>query len=593
LRFEKHIILKIKNMQKNAIKLLTVVAGSAVLLTGCDGLGKMIKKQNLITHEVTPKPLEMHGDTVAFTVSGKYPANIFAKKAVVTLTPVLKYNGGGEKALESVTLLGEKAVGNGQKIPYAKGGSYSKSFRTAYEPGMKNAVLEVRAEAAVKKKKKEFKGVKLADGTIVTPLLVRNDEKGIFAKDNFVKTTPVNQVTHIYYVINQSVVRPAEMKSEEMKTFNGFVASNLSNTTWYDFKGIDVSAYASPDGETERNENLAQDRAKSAINAMSGEFKKNKNKDITFGKTKEGYKIVTTREDWEGFKGMMEASTMKDKDLILRVLTMYSDPDQRRKEIKNLAETYKELKDQVLPKLRRAEITMMVDKKSRTDEMISRLAMSNPDSLSIEELLYGATLTQDLNTKLSIYQSAEKIYPNDWRASNNLGVAYLMNNKTDDAKAAFDRAAKNANGNPIVANNQGIIAAKAGDRRTAMDMYKKASGAGGEVNYNMGIVNVRDGKYADAVSNFGSYKGFNLALAQLLNGNPESVNTTLDASNEKDMALAHYLRAIAAARKGDSANGMASLKTAIEKDGSLKAMAKDDCEFLKWRENADFKALVQ
>ena len=579
-------------MQKNAIKLLTVVASSAVLLTACDGLGKMIKKQNLITHEVTPKPLEMHGDTVAFTVSGKYPAKLFAKKATVTLTPVIKYNGGGEKALEQVVLLGEKAVGNGQKIAYEKGGSYSKTFRTPYEAGMKNAVLEVRAEGSVKKKKKEFKGVKLADGTIVTPLLVRNDEKGIFAKDNFVKTTPVNQVTHIYYVINQSVVRPSEMKSEEMKTFNSFVDANLSNTAWYDFKGIDVSAYASPDGETERNENLAQDRAKSAINAMTGTFKKNKSKDITFGKNKDGYKIVTTREDWEGFKGMMEASTMKDKDLILRVLTMYSDPDQRRKEIKNLAETYKELKDQILPKLRRAEITMLVDKKSRTDEMISRLAMSNPDSLSIEELLYAANLTQDLNTKLSIYQSAEKLYGNDWRASNNLGVVYLMNNKTEDAKAAFERAATNAGGNPIVSNNQGIIAAKAGDRRTAMDLYQKAAGAGSEVNYNMGIVNVRDGKYADAVSNFGEYKGFNLALAQLLNGNAESVGATLDASNEKDMALAHYLRAIAAARKGDSANGLASLKAAIEKDGSLKDMAKDDCEFLKWRENADFKALV-
>lgn len=579
-------------MQKNTIKLLTVVAGSAVLLTACDGLGKMIKKQNLITHEVTPKPLEMHGDTVAFTISGKYPAKLFAKKAIVTLTPVIKYNGGGEKALEPVTLLGEKAVGNGQKIPYEKGGTYSKSFRTVYEGGMKNAILEVRASGAVKKKTKEFKAVKMADGTIITPLLVRNDEKGILAKDAFVKTTPMNQVSHIYYVINQSSVRPAEMKSEEMKTVSKFIGDNLSNTTWYDFKGIDVSAYASPDGETSKNENLAQDRAKSGIAAMTGEFKKNKSKEVKFGKEKDQYKVVTTREDWEGFKSMMEASTMKDKDLILRVLTMYSDPEQRRKEIKNLSETYKELKDQVLPKLRRAEITVMVDKKSRTDEMITRLCNSNPDSLSIEELLYGATLTTDVNTQMNIYKAAERLYPNDWRSSNNLGVTYLMTNKTDDAKAAFERAAKNANGNAVVANNQGIIAAKAGDRRAAMELYKKASGAGSEVNYNMGIVNVRDGKYADAVTNFGSYKGFNLALAQLLNGNPESVGTTLDASNEKDMALAHYLRAIAAARKGDMTGGMASLKTAIEKDGSLKAAAKEDCEFLKWRENADFKSLT-
>ncbi|HXB39568.1 MAG TPA: hypothetical protein VNZ49_03440 [Bacteroidia bacterium] len=579
-------------MQKNAIKLLTVIAGSAVLLTACDGLGKMIKKQNLITHEVTPKPLEMHGDTVAFTVTGKYPAKLFAKKAIVTLTPVIKYNGGGEKALEPVTLLGEKAVGNGQKIAYEKGGTYSKSFRTVYEGGMKNAILEVRASGAVgKKKPKEFKAVKLADGTIITPLLVRNDEKGILAKDAFIKVTPMNQVTHIYYVIAQSVVRPTEMKSEEMKNISAFIMANLHNTLWYDFKGIDVSAYASPDGETDKNEKLAQDRAKTATDAMVGTFRKHEKKDITFGKTKEQYKTITTREDWEGFKSMMEASTMKDKDLILRVLTMYSDADQRRKEIKNLAETYKELKDQVLPKLRRAEITVMVDKKSRTDEMITRLCNSNPDSLSIEELLYGATLTTDVNTQMNIYKAAERLYPNDWRSSNNLGVTYLMTNKTDDAKAAFERAAKNASGNAIVANNQGIILAKAGDRRGAMDMYNKAGGAGSEVNYNKAIVQVRDGKYADAVTNFGNYKGFNLALAQLLNGNGESVGATLDASNEKDMALSYYLRAIAAARKGD-ASGLTFLKTAIEKDGSLKAMAKDDCEFLKWRENADFKAMT-
>jgi len=582
-------------MQNNTIKLLSVVAGSAILLSACDGLGKMIKKQDLITHDVTPKPLEEKADSVAFTISGKYPAKIFAKKATLTITPVIKFNGGGEKALEPVTLLGEKAVGNGQKIPYATGGTYSKTFNTAYEPGMKNAILELRAKGAVKKKEKEFKGVKIADGTIVTPLLVRNDEKGIFAKDAFVKTAPANQVTRIFYAINQSNVRPGEMKSEEMKGVSKFIQENLNNT-WYDFKGVEVSAYASPDGETDKNIHLAEDRAKSAESAMMNEFKAAKSKDKktenAFGKEKSQYKTGTTREDWEGFKAAMEKSTMKDKDLVLRVLTMYSDPEQRRKEIKNLAATYKELAEEILPKLRRAEITIMVDKKSRTDEMITRLTTTHPDSLSIEELLYGATLTTDVNAKLAIYQAAEKQYSTDWRASNNLGVAYLMNNKTDDAKGAFERAAKAANGNPIVMNNTGIIYSKAGDRKTAMDYYNKAAGAGTEVNYNKGILDVRNGKYTEAVSDFGAYKGFNLALAQLLNGNPESVNITIDASNEKDMAMSTYLKSVAAARKGDATGGLAFLKTAIEKDASLKAMAKDDCEFLKWRDNADFKSLT-
>ena len=585
-------------MQNNTIKLLSVVAGSAILLTACDGLGKMVKNQAQITHDVTPKPLEEKADSVAFTISGKYPAKVFAKKATVIVTPVIKYTTGGEKALEPIVLLGEKAVGNGQKIPYDKGGTYSKTFSTAYEPGMKVAKLEIRAKGAVKKKEKDFKGLEIADGTIITPLLVRNDEKGIFAKDAFVKTQPANQSTHLYYAINQSNVRPAEMKSEEMKTVSKFLQDNL-NSMWYEFKGIEVSAYASPDGETDKNEHLAQDRAKSGSTAMIEEFKKSdkpkdkkdKTPENKFGKEKDQYKIGTTREDWEGFKAALQSSTMKDKDLVLRVLTMYSDPNQRRKEIKNLAATYNELRADILPKLRRAEITIMVDKKSRTDEMISRLATSHPDSLSVEELLYAGTLTTDLNTKLSIYQAAEKQYGADWRTSNNLGVALLMNNKVDDAKAAFDRASKNASGNAIVANNTGIIYSKSGDRKSAMDYYNKANGAGSEVAYNKGILDIRNGKYADAVSDFGSFKGFNLALAQLLNGSPESVNGTIDASNEKDMAMSFYLKAIASARKGD-ATGVATLKTAIEKDASLKAMAKDDCEFLKWRDNADFKSMT-
>jgi tetratricopeptide (TPR) repeat protein len=577
-------------MQTSTLKVLSLALGTSVLLTACDGLGKMIKKQDQITFEVTPKPLEMHADSVAVSVSGKYPAKLFAKKAVVTVTPVIKYNG-GEKKLKPVTLVGEKATEAGQKIPYEKGGTFSYSDKVAYEPGMKVAKLEIQAQGKVKKKTKDFKAIEIADGTIITPLLVRNDEKGIMAKDAFVKSVSNNQTANIYYVINQSVVRPTEMKSEEVKNLTNFIAMNAKNTTWYEFKGIEVSAYASPDGELSRNADLAKDRAKSGSAALAKEFQKDKVKENTFGKDAAQYKTVTTAEDWDGFKTLMEQSSIQDKDLILRVLTMYTDGEQREKEIKNLSKTYKEVADKILPKLRRSVLTVIVDKKSRTDEMINRLADSNPDSLSVEELLYAAAMTEDVNRKTNIYKSAEKQYGTDWRTSNNLGVAYLMSNKIDDAKAAFERADKANPNNPVIQNNIGACVAKSGDRKAAMEYYKKANGAGPEVNYNKGIVLVRDGKYADAVAAFGSYKGFNLALAQLLNGSPESVNGTIDASKEKDMAMSYYLKAIASARKGDAA-GLSNLKTAIEKDGSLKAMAKDDCEFLKWRSNADFKAMT-
>lgn len=578
-------------MNSKFLRTLGAGLSVAVVLSGCDGLGKMIKKQKDISYTLSPSPIEMHGDSVQFSVNGKFNPKLFAKKVTLTITPYVKYTG-GEKALKPVVLVGDKAVDPGQKISYDKGGTFAyTSEKFVYEPGMKVAKVELRAKGKVKKKEKDFAPVEIGEGTIVTPLLTRNDEKGIFGKDAFVKVSPANQVTHIYYAISSSAVRPGEMKSEEMKAINKFIGDNI-NSAWYEFKGIDVSAYASPDGETDKNENLAKDRANTGSAALMGEFKKNKNKDNKFGKEKDQFKVGTTKEDWEGFKSMMEQSTIADKDLILRVLTMYSDPNQRRTEIKNLSKTYKELAEKVLPKLRRAEVTINVDKKSRTDEMISKLATSNPDSLSVEEILYAATLTNDINTKVQIYTSAEKQYASDWRTSNNLGVALLIQNKVSEAGEAFKRADKIANGNPIVQNNLGIIEAKGGNRRAAMEYYNKASGAGNEVNYNKGIVQIRDGKYSDAVSNFGSYSSFNKALAQLLSGSADAVNATIDGGDEKDLAISYYLKAVAAARKNNNTEVISNLKTAIEKDGTLKAAAKDDAEFIKLRADGSFTGLT-
>ena len=578
-------------MNTKTLRNLSLAVGTTALLVGCNGLGKMVKKQSTFSYDVKPNPLEMHGDSVGFSVTGKYPAKVFAKKATVTLTPVVKH-AGGEKAMKPVILVGEKATNPGQKISYSTGGTFSyTSEKFAYEPGMKVATVELRAQGAVKKKTKDFTPVKLGDGTVITPLLVRNDEKGIYAKDAFVKSTPANQTANIYYTVNKSDVSAKELKSDEMKNVTEFIKTNLNNV-WYEFKDISVSAYASPDGEQSLNANLAEDRAKSGSKAMMNEFKKDKNKDQKFGKEESNYVTKTTAEDWDGFKSLMEGSAIPDKDLILRVLTMYTDLDQREKEIKNLSKTYTEVSEKILPKLRRSVLTVNVNKKSRTDEQITKLTTTYPDSLSLEELLYGANLTNDVNTKVAIYTTAEKNFGSDWRTSNNLGVALLTQNKVADATAAFGRAEKTANGNPIVLNHLGIIAAKAGDRKKAMEYYDKAASAGAEVNYNKGIMNVRDGKYADAVSNFGSYKGFNKALAELLNGNAGAVVTTLDNSNEKDMAMASYLKAVAAARNNNAAEVNTNLKAAIDKDGSLKAAAKDDAEFLKLRENADFKAMT-
>lgn len=578
-------------MNLNILRTIGAGLSVAVILTSCDGLGKMLKKQKDIKYTLSTNPVEMHGDSVQFSVSGKFNPKLFQKKVTLTLTPVMKYSSGGEKTLKPVVLVGEKATGSGQKIAFSAGGTFSyASEKFAFEPGMRNATIELRGEGQVKSKKKSFDPVVLGDGTMATSLLVRNDEKTIMAKDAFVKVVPANQFTHIYYLINQSNVRASEMSTEEMKNINAFIAKNLSNPS-YEFKGISVSAYASPDGETDKNENLAKDRANSGSAAIMNEFNKNKDKNVTFGKTKDQYVVGTTREDWEGFKTAMEQSTIADKDLILRVLTMYSDADQRRKEIKNLSKTYVELADKILPMLRRAEITINVNVNSRTDAQISALATTKPDSLSVEELLYAGTLTSDVNTLEQIYRAAEKQYGNDWRTSNNLGCVLVMQNKTTEAGEAFKRAEKNAASQPAVANNLGAIEAKNGNRAAAMEYYTKA-GSSPETNYNKGILEIRSGKYADALSDFGNYNGHNKALAQLMGGNAGSVKETIDGSNEKEMAYSYYLKAVAAARQSNTADVLSNLKTAIEKDNALKTYAKDDAEFLKLRKDAGFTALI-
>lgn len=576
-------------MNSNFLRVIGAGLSVMVVFTSCDGLKKMLKKQKDIKYTVTPNPIEMHGDSVVLSASGKFSEKLFQKKVTLTVTPVIKY-AGGEKALKPIVLVGEKATTSGQKISFTGGSFNYTSEKFAFDPAMRNAKIEIRATGQFKSKTKDFDPVPLADGTMATSLLVRNDEKTIMAKDAFVKVVPANQSTHIYYQLNQSTVHPTEMKTEEMKAINDFIAKNLSNP-YYEFKGIGVSAYASPDGETDKNENLAKDRAKTGSEAMMAEFKKNKDKAVTFGKTKEQFVVGTTREDWEGFKSLMEQSTMADKDLILRVLGMYNDADQRRKEIKNLSKTYVELADKVLPKLRRSEITVNVDKKSRNDEQIKALATTTPDSLSVEELLYIGNLITDINTKAQIYRAAEKQYSYDWRTSNNLGCVLLMQNKISEAGDAFKRAEKVANGQPAVFNNLGAIEAKNGNRVAAMELYNKA-GNSPETNYNKGIIEIRNGKYNDAVSNFGNFNGHNKALAQLMSGSAAAVKETIDASNEKEMAYSYYLKAVSMARQGNSVEVVSNLKTAIEKDGSLKNYAKDDAEFIKMREKTEFTSLV-
>ncbi len=585
-------------MKNQTFKSLSLAVATVVAFSGCNGLGKLVKNADKITYKVTPDPMQMHGDSVGVSISGTYPAKIFPKKATVTVTPYIKY-AGGEKALKPVVLVGEKSDAKGQKISNSKGGSFNyTSDKVAYMPEMKVATLELRATGAVKSKSKDLPAKKVADGTIITPLLVRNDEKPLMAKDNFQKTIPRSISASMYFVINQSQVRATELKSDEMKAFKDFITKGTAKN--YAFKPMNISAYASPDGELAINSHLAEDRAKETVKSLmdwaddklNPKDKKDKTVNFAPGTAKEYYNTVTTAEDWDGFKKAMEASSLKDKDLILRVLSMYPDGPTRQKEIKNLAKTWVEVADKILPRLRRSVLTLNADENSRTDAQITAALTASPDSLSVEEMLYGATLTNDLNTKLSIYKTAEAKYGQDWRCANNVGYIYIMQNKLNDAEAEFKKADGLSANNPIVKNNLGICARWKGDRKAAMDLYKSATAAGTEPTYNMGIIEIQNGNYAAAVSDFGTNQTFNMALATLLNGNNEGAMATIDNSPTKEDAISFYLKAVASARQGKAEGVVNNLRTAIQKDGSLKAMAKDDAEFIKFRDNADFKGMT-
>ncbi|MEK6615573.1 MAG: hypothetical protein AABZ32_05615, partial [Bacteroidota bacterium] len=341
-----------KNQIQNVALFILAVAG----LSSCAGLGSMLKKYDkMVKYEVKPSPLEMHGDTVVVTVSGKYDPKYFAKKVELTITPTLKYNG-GEKALKSVTVKGEKVTeGSGTTIVFKGGGSFSYTDKTAYIPEMKNCDLEVKITGKQKSKTKEFPAKKIGDGTIITPLLVKNDEKPMFGKDNFQKSYPMTQKTEVFFLVNMSDMRSSEVKGASMTATQKFIEEKRVAKRFI-FKGASISAYASPDGELSRNENLATNRAKETVKYYSTLAKgkqKDKTQTLPGADVETFYTTATTAEDWDGFKSMMQASDIKDKELILRVLEMYPDGDKRESEIKNLSATYKEVSEQILPKLRR------------------------------------------------------------------------------------------------------------------------------------------------------------------------------------------------------------------------------------------------
>ncbi|RUT78449.1 tetratricopeptide repeat protein [Ancylomarina longa] len=574
-------------MKRSKLISLASLALAGVVLTSCAGLNKMKKEASNIKYQVTPEVLEAHADMVDVKVTVNIPAKYFNKSAVVVATPVLKYDG-GEKAFASKTLQGEKVQGNNTVVPFEIGKTITYTGKIPYENAMRISDLEVRMTASKGEKSVEFDPYKIADGVIATATLVQNAPRNIIGKDAFQRIIPESKEADLHYLINSSKVRWSEMKDEDIASLKEYLNTVKADEN-KDYKGIEVDAYASPDGKQDWNAKLANNREVSSSKYIKKAMKK---ADMEAYSAEDLFKSKVTPEDWEGFQKLMKASNIQDKELILRVLSMYSDPEVREKEIRNISAAFDEVKEQVLPKLRRAKFIVSVDLIGKTDEQLKSLVMSNPSELNVEELLFAASLLNSADEKLAAYEAAKKQFPKDWRGYNDAGMILFGMNKVDEAKANFEKADQLSSNNPIVKNNMGAVELVKGNIDDAEVLFGAATGAGNEVNYNLGIVAVKKAQYDTAVKQFGECTAANAALANILVG---KYNVALDKlnANTSDDAMVYYLKAVVGARTNNNNLVFTNLETAVAKDASLKATAKTDMEFVKVFEDAKFKAIVE
>jgi Flp pilus assembly protein TadD len=559
---------------------------AAVVMSSCSGLNKMKKNSGLIKYEVTPKVLETHAGLVNVTIKGVFPEKYFDKKTTITATPVLTYTG-GETAFEKVQVLQGESVQANNKVITSTGGDFTYTDKVPYKDAMKVSELMLRVKAVRGKKSLDFDPIKLADGVIATSTLVEKHGKPVMMKDNFVRITPESQAADINYVINKYDIRPSELKAEDIVLLKDYI-KNVAGDPNRQFKTAAISSYASPDGKFDLTEKLSVNRGTAADKLVKKEFEK-----VEASKAEGFFDSKTTAEDWDGFKAEVEKSTLQDKDLILRVLSMYADPEVREKEIKNMSAAFEALKTDILPKLRRSKMMISVDKIGRSDEQILAQAKSDPKVLSLEEMLYAGTLTKDANEQLAFYTAAAEAYPKCIRAANNVGYTLMALGKTDDAIAAFEKA-KAIENNDMVKNNLGFGYLVKGDLVKAEEYFNSMSAATAESKWGLGVIATTKGEYDKAVNLFGTEPCFNLALAQVLKGDVNKAKATLDSMTEMcKCGKPSYLKAIVGARLDNRDYMLNGLREAVGFNADWKAYAKTDLELAKYWNDDTFKSTVQ
>ena len=532
-----------------------------------------------------PNPLEVKGGKVDATITGTFPVKYFNKQAVLTVTPVLKFNGTEVKG-KSVNFQGEKVVGNDQSISFKAGGSYSMKASFNYVPEMANSELFLEFSVVSKKKTYTIPSVKVADGVIATSQLVSTkatEFAPVMLTDKFQRVLQEMQEADILFLIQKSELRKSEAKSSDVVALTQKI-KDVKASQNQQISGLEISGYASPDGGIDLNTNLAEKRQAVTSDMINKELKKLKTTVTIDSKF--------TAEDWAGFQSLMESSTIQDKQVILRVLSMYTDPEQREREIKNLSVAYKGIATDILPQLRRSKLKLTVDITGKTDAELTQLAKEDASKLSVEELIFASTLTNDLNEKAAIFQKVTELYPNDVRGYNNLGSVKFKQGNVADASRYFAKALEIDPKSADINYNAGLTSLAKGDLSSAEVAFGKAAGTSGSVGQALGTVNVIKGDYSKAKTYFGSSATNNAALVQVLNADYNGARKTLAAVAQPD-GMTSYIGAIIGARTNDRDAVYSNLKSAIKLDSSLAMKAAKDIEFFKFKTEPEFLSIAK
>ena len=558
-------------MKKNLILFLS--AASVLALSSCSSKLGELSADNF---KVTPNPLESKGGQVAVTINGTFPEKYLKKKAVVTVVPELRYGNGQAAQGQAATFQGEKVEGNDQTISYKMGGNYTMRANYKYVPEMQKSDLYMTFDAYVGKKKKkvEVPAVKVAEGVIATSELYTSTLSGsgaCIAADTFQRVRAQRQEAQIKFLINQANLRKSELKNNSITEFVKMLKEINADREKLNLKNVEVLAYASPDGTLDFNDKLAGKRQNVS--------KEKEKKQVKNAKLESDVTGSYTAEDWDGFQKLVAASNIQDKDVILRVLSMYQDPEEREQQIRNMSAGFRELADGILPELRRSRLIINYELIGRSDQQIKDQYAADATQLSVDEMLYAATLESSVDAKESIYKKTTQVYPNDYRAYNNLATIAFEKGNYDAAKNYLAQAqSKNSNA-PEVNANLGLLALKNGNISEAEGYIAKANTA---TDYNkvLGSLNLAKGDYATAEQNLKGYNCNTTALAQILNKNYAGAASTLNNIEKKD-AMTDYLQAILNARQGNNDAASSYLRSALQKDPSLATYANNDLELSK------------